>query len=119
MVTTDKLSFSTQGDVTIIHLPPELIDPLDIATAREQWRAHVLEKKPRQVVVSFDSVRSCASEAVGGIVHLGTTIRNYGGEIKLCSMGERVREIFDICRLVPTVFDVYNSTGEAVESYEQ
>ena len=30
-----KVSFSTQGGVTIIHLPAELIDPLDIATARE------------------------------------------------------------------------------------
>ncbi len=118
METPAKVSFSTRDDVTIIHLPAELIDPLDIAVARDAWRAHVQSHKPRKIVVNFDVVRSCGSEAVGGLVHLGTTVRNYGGEIKLCSMSERVREIFEICRLVPGVFELYNSAGEAIESFQ-
>jgi anti-anti-sigma factor len=118
MVNPAKVSFSTQGDVTIIHLPAELIDPLDIATARDAWRAHVLAHKPHRIVVNFDVVRSCGSEAVGGLVHLGTTVRNYGGEMKLCSMSERIREIFEICRLVPGVFELYNSAGEAIDSFQ-
>ena len=54
MVNPAKVSFSTQGDVTIIHLPAELIDPLDIATARDAWRAHVQAHKPHRIVVNFD-----------------------------------------------------------------
>jgi anti-anti-sigma factor len=119
MDTSSKVSFSTQGDVTVIHLPAELIDLLDIANAREEWRAYVQSKRPQKVVVNFDAVRTCGSEAVGGLVQLGTTIRNYGGDLKLCSMGERIREIFEICRLIPTVFELFNSTGEAMDSFER
>lgn len=105
-------------DVTVIHLPPEIIDPLEIATVREQWQGYFKTAKPLKVVVNFDAVRTCGSEAVGKLVHLATTIRGYGGDITLCSMSDRTREIFEICRLIPKVFEVYHSTGEAIDSFE-
>ncbi len=117
METPAKLSVSTEGDVTIIHLPQELIDSLDIATVREQWREYVQATKPGKVVIDFNAVRTCGSEAVGGLVHLATTVRAYGGDIKLCSMSKRIRTIFDICRLIPTVFEAYDSAGESVEVF--
>ncbi len=119
METPAKLSVSTQDDVTIIHLPPELIDSLDIATARQQWREYVQSEKPGKVVVDFNAVRTCGSEAVGGLVHLATTIRAYEGDIILCSMSKRIRTIFDICRLIPTVFEAHDSVGEAVEAFSK
>ena len=43
METPTELQITIQDDVTVIHLPPEIIDPLDVATAREQWQGYFEE----------------------------------------------------------------------------
>jgi anti-anti-sigma factor len=118
MKTRTGLRIRTQDDVTVIHVPPECIDPFDVAKARDQWNTYIKQVQPTKVVVDFDAVRMCSSETVGGLVNLAKTIRGYGGDIKLCSMSVRTREIFDICKMIPTVFELYHSTGEAIDSFE-
>jgi anti-anti-sigma factor len=118
METLSQVTVSTIEDVTVLHLPADILDTLETALAREQWTGIIDTQKPRKVVVNFDAVRCCGSEAVGGLIHLAESVRSYGGDVKLCSMSVRIREIFDICKLLPTIFELYHSAGEAVDAFE-
>ena len=112
-----RLRFSNLNEAVVIWLPEDLYELLAIVDAGEEMSRFVEHSQPRRLVVSFDHVCSCGSQAVGDLVNLAKQVRKYGGEIKLCSMSNRVREVFDLCRLIGPVFDVYSSAGEAVESF--
>ena len=114
-----RFSVTAKDGIDVVQLPEELLDPLEIATVREQWFEELDKQIPQKVVVNFDVVRSFGSEAVGTLIRVAQRIRKGDGDIKLCSMGDRIREIFDICNLVPTVFEVYNSTGDAIQSFDK
>jgi anti-sigma B factor antagonist len=49
-------------------------------------------------------------------VALYTTARNAGGSLKLARLTQRVGDLLQITKLL-TVFEVYNSEEEAVESF--
>jgi anti-sigma B factor antagonist len=117
MTTPATFSVTTSKGVSVVHLPDELLSPLDVAQFREEWFVWLDETQPGNVVVDFDLVRAFGSEAVGTLIRVVKRIRSAGGDLKLCSMGDRIREIFDICNLVPTVFEVYPSAGDAVRAF--
>lgn len=106
-----------RNGVTIIQLPDRLLDQFEIISAGETWMDAIKSNYPTQVVVSFDNVKCCGSEAIRLLLKLTQRIRQYGGEVKLCSMGCLVREVFDICQLIPNVFELHRSTADAVMSY--
>lgn len=114
-----RLRFSKIEDAVVIWLPEDLFELLAIVESGEEMERFVEHSKPKKLVISFDHVRSCGSQAVGDLVKLAKKVRSYGGELKLCSMSTRVREVFDLCRLIGPIFNVYSSAGEAVESFPQ
>jgi len=105
--------------VMIIEPPSVVSDQLEIANLSDAWLKAVEAQHPERVIVSFDRVRFFGSEAVGVTLRVQKRVREYRGDIKLCSMGARVREIFDICGLVPTLFQVYDSTADAIASFDE
>jgi anti-sigma B factor antagonist len=101
----------------IIEPPSELMDRLEITHVGDAWLEAVEKERPMRVVVNFDDVRIFSSEAIGVLIRIAKRVREYGGEIRLCSMGKVVREIFDICNLIPTIFEVHDSTADAIASF--
>lgn len=117
MTTPASFFVTTSKGVSVVHLPDELLSPLAVAQFREEWFAWLDQATPDKVVVDFDLVRAFGSEAVGTLIRVVKRMRSSGGDLKLCSMGDRIREIFDICNLIPTVFEVYQSAGDAVQAF--
>jgi anti-anti-sigma factor len=105
--------------VMIIQPPQELLDRLEIATLSDAWLKAIEEKQPQRVVMSFDQVRHFGSEAIGVVIRISKRIRAYGGDIRLCSMGKLVRQIFEVCQLIPTLFQTYDSTADAISSFDK
>ncbi|MFO7903774.1 MAG: STAS domain-containing protein [Pirellulaceae bacterium] len=103
--------------VMIIEPPSELLDRLEISNVGDSWLEAIQAERPKRVVISFDGVSFFGSEAIGLILRIAKRVREYGGEVKLCSMGKMVREIFEVCHLVPTLFQVYDSTADAIASF--
>jgi anti-sigma B factor antagonist len=104
--------------VMIIEPPNELMDRLEIVNIGDAWLKAIETEQPTRVVMNFDRVSFFGSEAIGVVIRMTKRIRTYGGDIKLCSMGKMIREIFDICQLIPALFEVYDSTADAIASFE-
>ncbi len=103
--------------VMVFEPPNELFDRLEIANISDAWLNTIEEDRPTRVVVSFDRVTFFGSEAIGVVLRMSKRIRDYGGDIRLCSMGKEIREIFEVCQLVPTLFEVSDSTADAIASF--
>ncbi len=71
------------------------------------------EKKPQKIVIDLGGVEFMDSSGVASLVKLLSTTKKSGIELRLASLDERVRGVFEITRL-DTVFDIRNSVEEAI-----
>jgi anti-anti-sigma factor len=112
------LKVTQQGPVTIVHLPSETGDRLETVQMNEELLSLSEGPPPVLLVVSFDEARWFGSEAIGALIRLVTRVRAKDGDVRLCSMSKNVKKIFEICNLIGTVFKLYDTTAEAIESYQ-
>jgi anti-sigma B factor antagonist len=70
------------------------------------------------IVLNLGNVDYIDSGGLGILVALRTSAQNAGGTIKLTSLTKRVSDLLQITKLL-TVFDVYNSEAEALESFRK
>jgi anti-sigma B factor antagonist len=72
----------------------------------------------KRIVLNLGEVNYIDSGGLGTLVALHTTAHNAGGSIKLASLTKRVGDLLQVTKLL-TVFEVYNSEYEALESFRQ
>jgi anti-sigma B factor antagonist len=71
-----------------------------------------------RIVLNLAEVSYLDSGGLGTIVALHTTAQNAGGSVKLANLTQRVDDLMQITKLL-TVFEVFNSEAEAIESFRQ
>ena len=71
-----------------------------------------------RIVLNLGEVNYIDSGGLGTLVELRTSAQNAGGTIKLTSLTKRVGDLLQVTKLL-TVFDVYTSESEAVESFRK
>ena len=73
----------------------------------------LLRDEPPVFVVNMANVQFMDSSGVATLVEALKRCRRCGCQLRLAEMGERVRNVFEICRL-ESIFDIYESEGEAL-----
>jgi anti-sigma B factor antagonist len=71
-----------------------------------------------RIVLNLGEVNYIDSGGLGTLVELRTSAQNSGGTIKLTRLTKHVSDLLQITKLL-TVFDVYDSEAEAVESFRK
>jgi anti-sigma B factor antagonist len=87
-------------------------------TAELRDRVRTLIAKGSRVILNLADVSYIDSGGLGTLVALYTTARNAGGSIKLARLTQRVGDLLQVTKLL-TVFEVYNSEEEAVDSFRK
>jgi len=70
------------------------------------------------IVLNLGEVSYIDSGSLGTLVELYTSAHKAGGAIKLTRLTKHVSDLLQITKLL-TVFDVYNSEAEAVDSFRK
>jgi anti-sigma B factor antagonist len=78
--------------------------------------ADVLKGGGKKIVLNLADVNYIDSPGVGELVSTYTTVANQGGQLKLQSLTEKVREVMAITRLL-TVFSVCDSESATIASF--
>ena len=68
--------------------------------------------------MDLENITRIDSGGLGTLVALYTSARKMGGDIKLANLGNHVKEVLQITRLV-TVFEIFGSTVGAVASFNR
>src|SRR5438093_13675686 len=87
-------------------------------TADLRDRIKALLGKDSRIVLNLADVTYIDSGGLGTLVSVYITAHNGGGSVKLARLTQRVGDLLQVTKLL-TVFEVYNSEDEAVQSFRK
>lgn len=107
---------STEGDLTVLGLEGWL----DAHTAPEFERAVQAEVDAGRVrlIVDGTNLRYISSAGLGVFMSFIEEIREKGGDIKICALPPKVRQIFDILGF-QAIYDMVDSRAAAVQRFAE
>jgi len=112
-----KIGVRTLNDgIVVVDCAGRIVFGEEAAELRDQVKA--LVSNNRRVILNLAEVTYIDSGGLGTLVALYTTARNAGGSVKLARLTQRVGDLLQITKLL-TVFEVYSSEEEAVESFRK
>ncbi|HEX3740616.1 MAG TPA: STAS domain-containing protein [Terriglobales bacterium] len=112
-----KLTSHTLSDgIVVVDCAGRIIFGEETSELREQVKS--LISQGSRVVLNLGEVNYIDSGGLGTLVALYTSARNAGGSIKLARLTRRVGDLLQVTKLL-TVFDVYDTEEEAVESFRK
>ncbi len=109
MWTTEKLN-----DVAILKLQGSL--DVGVQKLLKEKIVETAQSLEKDVVLDFSQVEFIDSSCLGVLVSTNKSIKESRGDLKLASMSDEVKSIFEITRL-NKVFEIYETTNEAIESF--
>lgn len=105
---------SKSGDVTLIEVEGQLI-----VGNRQELKQQVLEQLEdgdRKFVIDFAETGYIDSSGLGVLVSLSKKIREQGGELRLSSLNEDLRTLFELTKL-DTLFRIADDKKQALEGF--
>jgi len=111
-----KLATKTVDGVLIVDCSGRIVFGDESSLLRETVRKAVTQNN--RIILNLGEVSYIDSGGLGTLVALRTTAQNAGGTIKLANLTKRVGDLLQVTKLL-TVFDVYNSEAEAIESFRK
>ena len=111
-----KVQTQVSGDVCILHCSGRIVFGDEGAALRERGR-NILAGTPK-VVVDLNDVDYVDSGGLGILVGLWVSARNKGGELKLVSPTQRIKELLRRTSLAK-IFRVYGNNDEAVAAFRK
>jgi anti-sigma B factor antagonist len=111
-----RLSMETReiGRVTIVRCNGRIVT----GNESESLRAHVawLLHDRRAIVLHLGDVAFVDSSGLGTMVRTLTSVRQKGGDLKLCNVPEHTRKVLQMTNLI-TLFDTHESEESAVSAF--
>jgi anti-sigma B factor antagonist len=111
-----KLTTKTKDGILIVECSGRIVFGEESSLLRDTVKKAVVEN--HNMVLNLGNVSYIDSGGLGTLVALRTTAQNAGGTIKLTNLTDRVTDLLQVTKLL-TVFDVYSSEAEAVESFRR
>ena len=105
---------SKNDDVTLIEVEGQLI-----VGNRQELKQQVLEQLEegdRKFVIDFAETGYIDSSGLGVLVSLSKKIREQGGELRLSSLNEDLRTLFELTKL-DTLFRIADDKEQALEGF--
>ena len=104
------------GDVTILDLSGEVRIGEGAVSLRDSIR-NLADQGKTKLLLNLAGVKYMDSTGVGELIANYTTVTRQGGQLKLLSLTQRIRDLLVITKLL-TVFDSYDNEAEAFKSFE-
>ncbi len=111
-----RITTRTKDGVLVVDCIGRIVFGEESSLLRETVRQAVTENN--RIVLNLGEVNYIDSGGLGTLVALRITAQNAGGTIKLTNLTKRVGDVLQVTKLL-TVFDVYNSEAEAIESFRK
>ncbi|HEX5602754.1 MAG TPA: STAS domain-containing protein [Pyrinomonadaceae bacterium] len=105
------------GDVTVLDLSGKITIGEGSVALRTGIR-RLLEEGKKRILLNLAGVSYVDSSGIGELVSSYTAIgKEPGGQLKLLNLTQKIQDLLTITKLL-TVFDVYDSEAEALNSFK-
>ena len=104
------------GDITVLDMDGRVTIGEGSVALRTAIR-RLLEEGKKKILLNMGGVGYIDSSGIGELVSSFTAINKEGGQLKMLKLTQKLRDLLAITKLL-TVFDVYESESEALNSYK-
>jgi len=111
-----KIKTSEKYNAAIVELKGNVMGGPDAGELNDLLHKFIDNGK-KNVVVDLSDVKFMNSSGLGMLISGYTTMKNGGGNLKLCNATDKIESLLVITKLI-TIFEHYNSVDEAVKSFE-
>jgi len=109
-----KMESRVADGVTVVSCNGRIVFGEEAAQLRDYLK-RVLAST-RRIVLNLSGVAYIDSGGLGTLVGVYSSARAAGADIKLCGLGQRLRDVLQITKLV-TVFEVYENEQQAIAAF--
>ncbi len=109
-----KIDAKVVNGVTVVHCAGRIVFGDEATLLREQLKKVLAGSK--KIVLNLADVSYIDSGGLGTLVGVYSSARAAGADIKLSGLGQRVRDVLQITKLV-TVFEVYDTEQRALAAF--
>jgi anti-sigma B factor antagonist len=109
---TFSYTTSVQNGITVFKLEGEIIDKYQTTGLTDQINQLILSGKKR-IVLELVGVRYMNSSGLNVLVNILTKARNAGGDVTVCNLSPKVRELLVVTKL-DTIFHILPTVDEAI-----
>ncbi len=113
---TLKLDSREVDGVTVINCQGRIVFGEESSHLRDYLK-QVLASS-RKLILNFSGVSYIDSGGLGTLVGVYSSARSAGADIKLTGLGQRLRDVLQITKLV-TVFEVYDNEQQAIAAFQR
>ena len=104
------------GDVTVLDMSGRITIGEGSVALRSAIR-RLLEEGKKKILLNLAGVGYIDSSGIGELVSSFTAINKDGGQMKLLSLTQKLRDLLTITKLL-TVFDSYDTEAEALAAFK-
>jgi anti-sigma B factor antagonist len=113
---TLKMDTRVVDGVTVVSCNGRIVFGEEATALRDTLKR--LLSSTRQILLNLSNVSYIDSGGLGTLVGVYSTARGAGADIKLTGLGQRLRDVLQITKLV-TVFEVYDSEPQAIAAFHR
>jgi anti-sigma B factor antagonist len=110
-----RMKQRTSGPVTILDLDGRLTRDDGYGEVKAAI-GPLLKQGHAQLLLNMTNVPYMDSSGIGELVSAFITTRNHHGKLKLLNLTDRMRELFEVAKLVH-VFEIFDDEAEALQSF--
>ncbi len=109
-----QISVKTTNEVKVLAFEGKL-DTQTSPDAQQQL-TRLIEEGENRFLVNFEKLDYISSVGLRVLLAASKQLKGIDGELRICSLNEVVREVFDISGFT-TIFKVFGSESEALDGY--
>lgn len=110
-----EIAERTVGDVTVLDLRGKMTLGEGDELLKDKINS-MLANGRKKLILNLEGVPYIDSAGLGEIVRTYTTVSRQGGSLKLLNLTKRIEDLLSITKLL-TVFETFDTEGEAVQSF--
>jgi anti-sigma B factor antagonist len=107
----------TSGDVVVLDLKGKITLGEGDELLKDKVNS-LVNQGHKKIVLNLAGVPYIDSAGLGEVVRTYTTVSRQGGALKLLNLTKRITDLLSITKLL-TVFETFDSEGEAVRSFSK
>jgi anti-sigma B factor antagonist len=107
----------TSGDVVLLDLKGKITLGEGDELLKDKVNS-LVNQGHKKIVLNLADVPYIDSAGLGEVVRTYTTVSRQGGALKLLNLTKRITDLLSITKLL-TVFETFDSEGEAVRSFSK
>ena len=105
------------GDLATVRFNDrKIVDSANIEEMGEELMSLVDKDKMKHILLNFEGVEFLSSAALNKLILIDKKVKQAGGNLRLCSLREEIKEVFTITRL-DRVFDIRKTESDALKAF--